>query len=313
MTRVYLAGRLLDCSPLVDDLVARRITVSLTASVREVPAGSFLLVSISDNETHLFEEVKGSGVTWAAWCHGQPDLLARAYTAGALAAFPHETGIDTLSGFIIRQLGQSGQEGSPENRRWSGTVQRNIRKGDLILLDDDFVLDIEAGIIAKKMIHRDGCEVLLGLYGKNSLILPHPSDDCYIQLVAHSDCVVRVQPLESRQRQEDFTDQLRINLQRTEAWAAMQARPHLDLRVLGILSLLADEFGETTSEGRLLNVRLTHAQLASATGSTRATITRTISDLKKLGKLSSLSTAEGERYCLLTWDSCSHLNRHPAN
>jgi CRP-like cAMP-binding protein len=92
----------------------------------------------------------------------------------------------------------------------------------------------------------------------------------------------------------------------------MQARPHLDLRVLGILSLLADEFGETSSEGRVINIHLTHAQLASATGSTRATITRTISDLKKLGKLSSLSTSAGERYCLLSWDSCSHLALHPA-
>jgi hypothetical protein len=309
MKQVCVFGELAECSQLINELVARNFVVSLANTPGEFPPETFYLASITNDISNLFDQMKNTPGVWIAWCHGQPDLLSLAYKAGATAAFPHETEVSTLCSFIERYFDQKSQREKYGNRQWLEAVQRHFQRGDLILLDTDVVLEINQGIISKKMIHKDGCEVLLGLFGEGSLILPHPSDDCYIQLVAHTDCVVKIQPVERRKLQEDFPDQLRINLQKTEAWAAMQARPHLDLRLLGILSLLADEFGQTTAEGRLLNIRLTHAQLASATGSTRATITRTIADLKNLGELTTVTTADGERYCLLSWESCSHLSR----
>ena len=91
-----------------------------------------------------------------------------------------------------------------------------------------------------------------------------------------------------------------------EAWAAMQARPHFDQRVLGILSLLAEQFGVTTQEGQVVDVRITHTQLASAVGATRTTITRTLRDLRHQNKLSIIATADGERFCLPQWEHSHH-------
>jgi CRP-like cAMP-binding protein len=86
----------------------------------------------------------------------------------------------------------------------------------------------------------------------------------------------------------------------------MQARPHLDQRVLGILSLLSEQFGMTTPEGQIVDVRITHTQLATAVGATRATITRTLGDLRHQNKLSIINTADGERFCLLQWEPGHH-------
>jgi hypothetical protein len=306
MKQVFITGNQRECSKLIEELVKKGISVTLLPQpIVESPI-SLLLVSADNENTGLFSQIDNNQTYWMAWCHGTADLISQAYDFGAAAAFPHETEVATLCQYIERRLDQNIGVDEHDGRRWLDVTQRRFKRGDLILLDSDVVLEINQGVIAKMMIHKDGCEVMLGLFGKESLLLPHPSDDCYIQLVAHTDCVVNIQSLESRKRQEDFTDQLQISLQRAEAWAAMQARPHLDLRLLGILSLLADEFGRTTFEGRLLDIRLTHAQLASATGSTRATITRTISDLKKQGKLTVVSTEDGERVCLLAWDSCIH-------
>ncbi len=157
------------------------------------------------------------------------------------------------------------------------------------------------------MIHQDGCEVLLGLFGNNNLIFPHPADNCYIQLVAQTDCIVTIEPLAVIEKRPGFTRDLRICLQKVEAWAAMQARPHLDQRLLGIFSLLAEEFGQNNEQGRVIDLRLTHAQLALAIGSTRATVTRTITDLKLQNKLTTIDTENGERFCLPTWEKCSHF------
>jgi CRP-like cAMP-binding protein len=76
--------------------------------------------------------------------------------------------------------------------------------------------------------------------------------------------------------------------------------------VLGILSLLAEQFGEAGPDGEIITVRITHMQLASAVGATRTTITRTLGDLKNQGRLAMLQTADGERFCLPAWEPGHH-------
>lgn len=267
---------------------------------------SLLLVNLGADNTSLIDEIPKLKIVWIAWCHGSKELISQAYDAGALAVFPEETQTRTLYQFIVRYLTNLPNEiNAAHDRR--DAIQRRYRRGDFILLDTDMVLSIEEGIIARMMIHQDGCEVLLGLFGKRNLIFPHPADNCYIQLVAQTDCIVTIEPLAVTEKKADFTRDLRFCLQKVEAWAAMQARPHLDQRLLGILSLLAEEFGQNNEQGRVINLRLTHAQLASAIGSTRATVTRTISDLKLQNKLTTINTENGERFCLLTWEKCSHF------
>ena len=90
---------------------------------------------------------------------------------------------------------------------------------------------------------------------------------------------------------------MRRRLQQLEAWAAMQARPHLDQRVLGLLSLLAEQFGRPHPQGTLIDVRITHAQLAAAAGATRTTITRTLGDLRTRGLLATVGSGEAQRLC----------------
>jgi hypothetical protein len=171
------------------------------------------------------------------------------------------------------------------------------------------VLEVQQGIIAQTMVHQDGTEVLLGLCGPKHLVVPHPADTCYIQLISHTDSLVSIQHWERAYRDADFPIKLRARLRQMEAWAAMQARPHLDQRVLGILSLLAEQFGVETDQGRMIDIRITHIQLASAVGATRTTITRTVGDLRKQGVLSLVGTADGERYCLTRWEHNHHDQR----
>jgi CRP/FNR family transcriptional regulator len=45
--------------------------------------------------------------------------------------------------------------------------------------------------------------------------------------------------------------------------------------------MLADEYGEKTSEGVLLNIKLTHQDISDMSGLTRETVTRVIDKLQK--------------------------------
>jgi CRP-like cAMP-binding protein len=52
---------------------------------------------------------------------------------------------------------------------------------------------------------------------------------------------------------------------------------------LGFLTLLIEEFGEPCTNGYCLPFPLTHAQIGSAIGSTRVTVTRLMGKLRQRG------------------------------
>jgi CRP-like cAMP-binding protein len=223
---------------------------------------------------------------------------AAAYRAGALAVLPGDTAPETVEQTTARLLAtlHSGNRSSPAtgSRLW----QRHHRAGEPILLSPESVLEIEDGVVALTVLDADGAEVLLGLYGRGQMLTGHPEDGCCTQLYAHADAVVRIQPWTEAILRPGFSDRLRERLRFMEAWAAMQARPQIEQRLLGILSLLAQQFGQPVPWGTRIEVRVTHTQLASAVGATRSTVTRLLGNLRRRGLLLTERSGNGERFYL---------------
>jgi CRP-like cAMP-binding protein len=59
--------------------------------------------------------------------------------------------------------------------------------------------------------------------------------------------------------------------------------------LLRLLSWLAQKFGQEVKTGQLIDLRMTHQDLADMLGSTRVTITRTLSQLEQQGLIERLS------------------------
>jgi hypothetical protein len=76
----------------------------------------------------------------------------------------------------------------------------------------------------------------------------------------------------------------------------MQARPSLQQRVMGFWGLLSEQFGTHSQHGTLINVRITHGQLAAAVGATRTSITRVLSELRALGRVSTVNKDGGRLF-----------------
>jgi hypothetical protein len=232
---------------------------------------------------------------WLAWdLTGKPQMITRAYQAGARAVFPAETPVATIAKTIQRTLDELGRGSAPDPQ----IRQRKYQRGEIILLEMDTVLLIKEGVLATTMIYHDGAEALLGLSGADQIVVAHPADNCHIQIVSHTNSLVEIQPWESATQQPDFQQKLRARLQQMEGWAAMQARPSLPQRILGILGLLAGQFGSEHEHGALINVRITHAQLASAVGATRTSVTRVLGELRDSGKIMILSAQGEDHFCL---------------
>ncbi len=78
--------------------------------------------------------------------------------------------------------------------------------------------------------------------------------------------------------------------QRKLLWLSTLGQRRTIDRLIGFLTLLVEEFGEASSEGYYLPFPLTHAQIGSAIGSTRVTVTRLMGKLRQQGVL----TTHGE-------------------
>jgi CRP-like cAMP-binding protein len=234
---------------------------------------------------------------WLAWNQtSEPQVTSKAYQAGARSVFPNETPMNVIVETIQRTMRELVES---NHRVEKARVYRTYRRGELILLEADAVLHLEDGILATTMIHQDGVEVLLGLSGKGQVVVAHPDDNCHIQIVAHTESRVLIEPWEAAAGQPHFPAKLRARLQQMEGWAAMQARPLLQQRVLGLLGLLAEQFGAPSKDGIIIDVRITHGQLAAAVGATRTSITRVLSELRAQGRISTVNKDGEDLFCLL--------------
>lgn len=189
----------------------------------------------------------------------------------------------------------------------SSRLPRSYPRGGLIPTTPDLLLHVVEGVVAQMVIHIDGTEVLLGFYGPGQLLVPHPADSCYIHLQAHTDVTLQSLPWAEANRLPDLAERLRSRIRQQEAWAALQARPANEERLLGILSLLAEQFGITTDAGVLLDLRITHQQLAGALGITRPTVTRLLNILRRRRLLSTIGSGNQERFLLHQYSHPTHL------
>lgn len=78
----------------------------------------------------------------------------------------------------------------------------------------------------------------------------------------------------------------RYQHQRKLLWLCIVGQKRTTDRLIGFLKLLIQEYGEASDRGYCMPYPLTHAQIASAIGATRVTITRLMGKLRQQGIIS---------------------------
>lgn len=253
------------------------------------------------------ERAEALGRPWLVLCGAAagPELMTAAYRLGALAVLPPGAPPALVQTTLERAQGslRPAAERGPAERRGG---QRRYRAGEPIPLAENELLQVVDGVVAQFALHEDGVESLLGLWGKDQLLSGHPEDACCLSLRAHTGVTVEVGRWSELSRRREVVERLWQRLLRLEAWSSMQSRQNIELRLLGILALLAEQFGRPHENGTLLDVKVTHAQLAAAIGATRATITRVLGVLRRRGDLGQVTLSCGERLWLAGRQPHSH-------
>ncbi|MGH8885563.1 MAG: Crp/Fnr family transcriptional regulator [Egibacteraceae bacterium] len=275
------------------------VNVDLFVARGHTPIDKYLILVAGLHKSALVQPIasiaRQEGCPWLIWNLTDDSRLAKAAAAaGAQAVLPSAATAHAFVNAIDASIGQQVQTLLQDH----SCVTRKLRRGTRIILSEDAVLDVKEGVVASAVLFEDGTEVLLGLFGSGQTVLGR-ADKHPIEIIAQTDATVALRTWEDAIRQPGFYGHLRERLRKVELWGAIQGQRHLDQRLLGTLSLLAEQFGIQEDKHIRIDIRITHAQLASAIGATRATVTRLLGELRRRGLLQCGGTGNEERFYLL--------------
>lgn len=155
-----------------------------------------------------------------------------------------------------------------------------FERRSLLPHDPDFLWQIESGVVRTLSWFEDGSVSTLGLWGAgdvvgSSLSTVNPYEiECLTQVKA------KVLP---RRDWHQVMDALVLHIQRSEEFLKIVHCKQTEASLFHLLSWLAKRFGREVEEGLLIDMRLTHQDIAELIGTTRVTVTRMLGNFKKQG------------------------------
>jgi CRP-like cAMP-binding protein len=164
----------------------------------------------------------------------------------------------------------------------SNQKERIIKQQGWIPLHDEYLWKIEQGTVRTFTWSKEGTLVTLGLWGPGDIVgKPLSKTDPYLIECLENVRVVAV-PASLWHRE---LDAIFLHAQHVEELLTIVHNETIYLRLLEFLIWLANRFGFEVEEGRLINLQLTHQEIAETIAATRVTVTRTLGILEQEGKL----------------------------
>jgi len=166
---------------------------------------------------------------------------------------------------------------------------RVYQKGEEIPLLDQGMWQVYRGFVELGTLHSNGDEVLLG-WAKPDNFFGNWLNRIYpYRAIALSDVYLiwySLKEIETNHKLGQFMlTQVMENLRQTETLLTIVAMKKVEDRLEKFLDLLAQKLGKSRDQGREIEIRLTHQQIANGINSTRVTTTKMLGDLQRQGKI----------------------------
>lgn len=159
-------------------------------------------------------------------------------------------------------------------------MQRKFTRTSLLPLSQDYLWQIEVGVVRSFTLMEDGTSITLGLWGAGDVVgRPLSKADPY-QIECLTDVQVTLLPAS---RWYQATDAFILHTQRLGEFLEIVHCKPIEVSLLRLFNWLAERFGREIDQGKLIELRLTHQEIAEIIGSSRVTITRTINDFEQQG------------------------------
>ena len=181
-------------------------------------------------------------------------------------------------------------------------VVKRFKKNDVILHEEDtskFMYIILSGKVKVIQITEDAKEILLAIHqageffgemsfidGKTSPATIVAADDCVINIISRDEFYSTI----ITHKQILYNLLLILCSRLRESWDKIQLLnlKNASERLKILFYMLSNKYGEITSKGITLNIKLTHQEIAEMSGMARETVTRVLDKWNKEGEISFL-------------------------
>lgn len=179
------------------------------------------------------------------------------------------------------------------NRFVQQTVSKFARRD--FLPTRDALWQIKTGVVRTQTVLEDGNSITLGLWGTGDIVGKVLCNANPYQI----ECITTVEAtLIPAHRWHELTDAMILHIQRSVELMEILHYRQAESSVLHLLAWLAKRFGQEVDQGRLIDLRLTHQDIADILGLTRVTVSRLIGNLEKQGMI-----VRQQRHFIVSQDS----------
>ncbi len=227
---------------------------------------------------------------WLAWdCAAGASM--EAYRMGAVAVLP----ADLLPADLAQAVSMLLDSAEAQDQSIGAGEVRDYHPPQAIPVGADSVVVVLSGIVATRALHPGGAQSLMGLFRSGDVLLAHPHESCHVELAAHSDTQVSVHRWQDVALTREYAHRVWRTQTYLTAWSSIQSRSRIDHRLLGLLMLLAERFGQPKGVGWVeIDLRLTYQQLAEAACASRPTVSKALREMQPTGVIA-FSGAGDER------------------
>ncbi|BAT54592.1 putative Transcriptional Regulator, Crp/Fnr family [Nostoc sp. NIES-3756] len=145
---------------------------------------------------------------------------------------------------------------------------------------------IESGFVRTYTYLENGTTVALGLWGAGDIVGRSLSKLEPYQMECLTKVEATILPINEW---HNSTETLLAHIQQAEELMVIRSYKKVDTMLIKLLAWLSKRFGSEVEKGRLIDMRLTHEDLAEMLGSTRVTITRILGQFEQEGLIDRLS------------------------
>lgn len=166
--------------------------------------------------------------------------------------------------------------------RASSLVSQRFPRRSFLLTDSSCLWRIKSGVVRTLTILEDGTLITLGLWGPGDVVGRVLSKADLYQI----ECLTTVEAvLLPPHIWHEATEALILHVRRAEELIEILHCRHAEASLLRLFAWLAKRFGQEVEQGQLIDLRLTHQDLADLVGLTRVTVTRLVNEFEKQGMI----------------------------
>ena len=143
---------------------------------------------------------------------------------------------------------------------------------------------IETGVVRTVTWLEDGTIITLGLWGPGDTI-GKPISKCDPFQI---ECLTKVEAILLSGDRWLNRDILLTHIQQAEDFMVMRGYKRVDFMLYRLLTWLAKRFGSEVERGHLIDMILTHQDIAEILGTSRVTVTRTLGNFQQQGLINRL-------------------------